>query len=153
MLILPSKNTSWIILAVFYTFDAFSSYWAIQYMGAKEGNPVIAPYVQKNPLLFFPIMVFGFVLSYFICFILKFILWNILKRLKSISEEYIERIILTAIIIFYFFTVVLNNSLYVLGFKFTWMLKVFLIIGIATSITYGISALYIFSRKKSPQSK
>lgn len=140
----------WIVLAIFYTFDAFSSYWAIRYMGAKEGNPVIAPYVQKSPLLFFPIMVLGFVLSYFICFILKSILWSILKRLKSITEEYIERIVLTVIIIFYFFTVILNNSLYLLGFKAAWMLMTFLTIGIITSITYGVSVLYIFSRKKTP---
>lgn len=153
MLILPAKKTSWIILAVFYTFDAFSSYWAIQYMGAKEGNPVIAPYVQKSPLLFFPIMVLGFVLSYFIYLILKTILWTILKRSKSIYEEHIERIVLAVIIIFYFFTVILNNSLYLLGFKVAWMLMTFLTIGIITSIIYGVSALYIFSRKKSPQSK
>ncbi|MFZ2206001.1 MAG: DUF5658 family protein [Microgenomates group bacterium] len=149
MLILPAKKISWIVLAIFYTFDAFSSYWAIRYMGAKEGNPVIAPYVQKNPLLFFPIMVLGFVLSYFIYLILKTILWTILKRLKSISEEYIERTVLTVIITFYFFTVILNNSLYLLGFKAAWMLMTFLIIGIITSLAYGIFALYIASRKKS----
>lgn len=147
MFLLPSKKTSWILLAFFYTFDAFSSYWAIRYMGAKEGNPIIAPYVEANPLLFFPIMVFGFILTYFIYLILKAILWTIMKRLKSISEERIGRTVLAMIIIFYFFTVILNNSLYLSGFKSLWMLKAFLTTGIVTSLAYGISIFYISSRK------
>ncbi|MFZ2025696.1 MAG: DUF5658 family protein [Microgenomates group bacterium] len=149
MLILPPKKTSWIVLALFYTFDAFSSYWAIRYMGANEGNPVIAPYVEANPLLFFPIMVFGFILSYFIYLILKTVIWSMMKRLKSIKEEQIERIVLGVIIIFYFFTVIMNNSLYLLGVKAGWMLTAFLTTGIVTSLAYGISALYLASRKKS----
>lgn len=135
------------MLALFYTFDAFSSYWAIRYMGANEGNPVIAPYVEANPLLFFPIMMFGFILSYFIYLIIKSILWSLMKKMKSIKEEQIERIVLMIIIIFYFFTVIANNSLYLLGFKSSWMLKAFLTTGIVASITYGISSLYILSNK------
>lgn len=148
MLILPPKKTSWIVLALFYTFDAFSSYWAIRYMGANEGNPVIAPYVEANPLLFFPIMLFGFILSYFIYLILKNIIWLFMKRMKSIKEEQIERVVLMMIIIFYFFTVILNNSLYLLGFKASWMLMAFLTTGIVLSILYGVSILYMASRKK-----
>lgn len=147
MLILLSKKTSWIVLALFYTFDAFSSYWAIRYMGANEGNPVIAPYVEKGPLLFFPIMLFGFILSYFIYLILKNIAWLFMKKMKSIKEEQIERVVLMMIIIFYFFTVIMNNSLYLLGFKASWMLMAFLTTGIVMSILYGVSILYMASRK------
>lgn len=137
----------WVVLALFYTFDAFSSYWAIRYMGANEGNPVIAPYVEANPLLFFPIMVFGFILSYFIYLIIKSILWTLMKKMKSIKEEQIERIVLMMIIIFYFFTVIANNSLYLLGLKAPWMLTALFTTGIVASITYGVSALYTLSSK------
>lgn len=137
------------MLALFYTFDAFSSYWAIRYMGANEGNPVIAPYVEKNPLLFFPIMLFGFILSYFIYLIIKSILWSLMKKMQSIKEEQIEKVVLMMIIFFYFFTVILNNSLYLLGLKASWMLGTFLTVGIVSSLTYGTFALYIFSRQKS----
>lgn len=148
MLLLPSKKFSWIVLALFFIFDAFSSYYAVRYMGGKEGNPIIAPYVQKNPILFFPIMIFGYILVYFIYFILKTVFWTSLKRFRFTSELLIEKIVLAAIIIFYFFTVVLNNSLFLLGFNVSGKLRVNVIIGLLTAIIYGIVTLYKFSRKK-----
>jgi len=145
---LPSKQFSWILLAVFFTFDAFSSYYAIRYMGAKEGNPLIAPYVQNNPMLFFPIMVFGYILTYIIYFILKTIFWNLLKHLKFVTKILIEKIVLGAIIIFYFFTVVLNNSLYILGFWIPATLTVNLTIGLIMAPIYGLIILYISSKNE-----
>jgi len=148
MFFLPSKKFSWILLALFFIFDAFSSYYGVKYMGGKEGNPIIAPYVQKNPILFFPIMVFGCILVYFICLILKTIFWIFLRRFKFITKVLIEKIVLAAITIFYFFLVILNNSLFLLGFRKPEMLKVNLIIGLMIAVIYGILILYISSNKK-----
>lgn len=148
MFFLPSKKFSWIVLALFFIFDAFSSYYAVGFMRGKEGNPIIAPYVQKNPILFFPIMIFGYILIYFIYFILKTVFWTFLMKFKFITKIHIEKIVLGAIIIFYFFTVVLNNSLFLLGFKISGMIKINLIIGLSIAIIYGIVTLYKFSRKK-----
>lgn len=150
MFFLPSKKFSWILLALFFIFDAFSSYYAIMYMGGKEGNPIIAPHVQKNPILFFPIMVFGYILVYFICLILKTIFWILLRRFRFITKILIEKIVLAAISIFYFITVILNNFLFILGFKIPGMLRVNLIIGLVTAIIYGIFVLHMFSKKKVP---
>lgn len=147
---IPSKKFSWIVLVLFYIFDAFSSYYAVRFMGGKEGNPIIAPYVQKNPILFFPIMLLGFVLAYFIYFILKTIFWTFLKRFKFLNIILIEKIVLATIIIFYFFTVILNNSLFILGFRIPGMLRINLIIGLSTAVIYGILTLYKFSKKKIP---
>lgn len=135
-------------MALFFIFDAISSYYAIGYLGAKEGNPIIAPLVQKNPILFFPIMVFGYILVYVIYFILKTIFLIILKKFRYITKILIEKIVLVSISIFYFFTVILNNSLYILGFKAPGMLRICLSIGLSAAIIYGILALYMFSRKK-----
>ncbi len=148
MLLLPSKKFSWTLLAFFFIFDAFSSYYAIKYMGAKEGNPVIAQYVQNNPTLFFPIMVFGYILVYFIYYILKTMFWNFLKRFKFITKLLIEKIVLVAIAIFYFFAVVLNNSLFLIGFRIPGTLRVNLIIGLVAAPIYGLFALYMSSKIK-----
>jgi len=150
MFFLPSKKFSWIVLALFFIFDAFSSYYAVGYMGAKEGNPIIAPYVQNNPILFFPIMVFGYILVYCIYFIIKTIFWTFLKKFRFITEIIIERIVLMAVAFFYFFTVILNNSLFILGFRIPGMLRINVIIGISTAVIYGLVTLYTYSRKKVP---
>ena len=148
MFFLPSKKFSWILLALFFIFDAFSSHYAVKFMGAKEGNPIIAPYVQKSPILFFPIMIFGYILVYFIYFIFKTIFCILLMKFKFTGKILIEKIILAAIAIFYFFTVILNNSLFLLGFRMPGMLRVNLIIGLSTAIIYGAVTLYMFSKKK-----
>ena len=148
MFFLPSKKFSWIVLIIFFIFDAISSYYAVKYMGGKEGNPLIASYVQKDPFLFFPIMLFGFILVYFIYSILKTVFWIFLMRFRFISKIFIEKIVLVAIIIFYFFTVVLNNSLFLLGFRMSGKLRINLIIGLLTAIIYGILTLYKLSKKK-----
>ncbi len=153
MFFLPSKKFSWILLALFFIFDAFSSYYAIRYLGGKEGNPIIAPYVQMNPLLFFPIMVIGSILIYFIYLILKIVLWTFLKKFNFVNETIIEKTVLAAISIFYFFTVILNNSLFILGFKIQGMLRVNLIIGIVTAIIYAVFVLRMFFKNTFPHSK
>lgn len=152
MSLLPPKKISWITLAAFFTFDAFSSYWALKYMGGKEGNPLIAPYVQTNPLLFFPIMVFGFLLAYCIYSILETILYALVMKFRLIHKEIVQRTVLATIIIFYFFTVVLNNSLFLLGFRATWMISTALIMGLSAAIIYGAATLYLLSKEK-PRSK
>jgi hypothetical protein len=148
MFFLPSKKFSWIVLALFFAFDAFSSYYAVRYMGAKEGNPIIAPYVQQSPILFFPIMMFGYVLVYFIYFILKTVFFTFLKKFKYITKILIEKIILASIAIFYFFTVILNNSLFIFGLKIPGMLTINLIIGLVTATFYGVLTLFIFSKTR-----
>ena len=148
MFFLPSKKFSWTLLALFFIFDAFSSYYSVRYMGGKEGNPIIAPYVQKNPVLFFPIMIFGYILVYLIYFILKTGFWIFLRKFKFITNILIEKIVLATIAIFYFFLVVLNNSLFLLGFRKPELLKINLIIGLMTAVIYGILILYVFSNKK-----
>jgi hypothetical protein len=147
---LPSKKFSFILLACFYTFDAFSSYYAVQYLGAKEGNLVIAPYVEKTPLLFFPIMVFGYILNYCIYYVFTAVLWFFLKNTKHITKPLIERVVLASIAIFYFFTVILNNSLYILGFRMAGGVKINLITGIVIALIYGILMLYQKNKFSSP---
>ena len=148
MLLLPSKKFSWILLALFFIFDAFSSYYAVSYMGGKEGNPFIASYVQNNPKLFFPIMIFGYILAYLIYSILKIMLWNFLKRFKFVTQTLVEQIVIVAIAIFYFFTVILNNSLYLIGFRVPGTLRVNLIIGLVAAPIYGLFVLYMSSKNK-----
>jgi len=69
-------------------------------------------------------------------------------KFKFTGKILIEKIILAAIAIFYFFTVILNNSLFLLGFRMPGMLRVNLIIGLSTAIIYGAVTLYMFSKKK-----
>lgn len=145
---LPSKKFSWILLAFFYIFDAFSSYFAIRNMGGNEGNPIIAPYVQNNPILFFPIMAIGYMLVYFIYIVMKNIFWTFLKRFKFITKTLIEKIILTSISIFYFFTVILNNSLFLMGIRIPGMLKANLAIGLIGALIYGFTVLYVYSKQE-----
>ncbi len=147
MLFLPPKKVSWTLLVVFFIFDAISSFIAIKYMGGKEGNPLIAPYVQINPLLFFPIMSFAFIPTYIIYFVLKKISLLFLGRFKFVSKILIEKIILASIVIFYFFTVVVNNSLFLLGIRVSWMLKPFLLVGIVMAIINSVSILVLYSKK------
>lgn len=146
--LLPSKRFSWIVLALFFIFDAFSSYYAVRYMGAKEGNPVIAQYVQNNPMLFFPIMIFGYFLAYCIYLFLTAIIWNFLKGFKFITKLLIQKIVLAAIIIFYFFIVIINNSLYLIGFWVPDTLRVNLIIGLVAAPIYGLFVLHMSSKSK-----
>lgn len=50
---LPEKNVSWSLLTMFFIFDNIFSYYAITRLQGREGNPLIAPFVEKYPLALF----------------------------------------------------------------------------------------------------
>lgn len=147
MNMLLTKTTSWKILSIFFLFDAFSSYYAVKYMHGNEGNPFIAPYVEENPLLFFPIMMIGFFLTYLIYFILRTIFFIFLKRF-GFTIVSIEKITLSSIVIFYFSSVVVNNSIFLMGIQRPWLVITSMIIGLLLASLYTLIMIFT-SRKNS----
>ena len=88
-----SKRFSYVLLTLFFIFDAVLSYFAVTKMGGHEANLVIASYVEKYPPLYFlsiPALVIG----------LLTIMWLIRKFLKK-NETTLEKIILTSFVIYW----------------------------------------------------
>lgn len=111
-----SKKLSWSLLILFFTFDAAYSFYAVSYLGAHEANWVIAPFVEKYPILYFlciPLLVFIMLL------VVRFLVYGVVKLsvFNKVSKEKIEKYILASLVIYWF---VANSSLniaYIFSFR------------------------------------
>lgn len=113
---LIQKRTAWNLLTTFFIFDNFVSYWAIKYMHAREGNRLIAPILEKYPILYFPVIPLTIVLMFFIIKILVFFAERILKKWRLQKQE-IERVILEGSVIYWAIANSSGNLVYLLGFR------------------------------------
>lgn len=122
------KKVSWILLTTYFTFDAVVSYWGITKMGGREANLVIAPYVEKYPLL------------YFLCIPLELLGGYIIVR---ILQKWIdERIVLTGAAIYWPIANSSLNLLFLLGFRHMGYLWSYLIVsGIVAAVAYATFTL------------
>ena len=128
-----SKRLSYILLTLFFTFDAVLSYFAVTRMGGHEANLVIAPYVEKYPPLYFlsiPVLVIG----------LFAIMWLIRKLLPKISD----RVVLTSFVIYWAFGNSSLNLAFLIGLRHTafnnW--STMSVVGIFLGLIYLITSLY-----------
>jgi len=97
------KKLSWFFLISLFTFDAVLSYWAVVYKGAHEANPAIKTIVEAYPLLYF-VTIPGLVLIMYPIYKGLSLLAN--KLFKKVSKEIIEKVVLTALVIYW----ILGNS-------------------------------------------
>lgn len=97
------KKISWILLTVYFVFDNIVSYWAVTRMGGRELNWVIAPLVEKYPLLYFLCIPAELIGAYVIVSFLR----------KWIDEK----IILTAAAIYWPIANSSLNLLFLIGFR------------------------------------
>ncbi len=97
------KKVSWILLTLYFIFDSVVSYIAVTRMGGRELNSVIAPLVEKYPLLYFLCVPAELVGAYLIVLLLR----------KLIDEK----IILTAAAIYWPIANSSMNVLFLLGFR------------------------------------
>lgn len=127
IIVLP-KKVSWVLLTAFFIFDCIVSYVAVTTMGGRELNSVIAPFVEKYPLL------------YFLCVPLELLGgYIIIKILRKWTDE---KILLTATVIYWPIANSSMNLLFILGFRhmgFLWLPLT--VIGIAIALSYVIFTL------------
>lgn len=129
------KNVSWMLLTLYFVFDSFVSYWGVTQMGGRELNSVIAPFVEKYPLL------------YFLCVPAELIgvyLFVLLLR-KWIDEK----IVLTAAAIYWPIANSSMNLLFLLGFRghgYLW--GPLTLMAIVTVLIYSFISLYLTNRKE-----
>lgn len=143
------KKISWVLLTFYFIFDNVVSYIAVSRMGAKEADLLIAPLVEKYPLLYFPCIPLEILIVYFIVLILRTITIVVTRRWKHVDTDVIEKIILTATVIFWPIANSLLNLLFILGYRLhgnVW--GTFSLVGFVVAFSYGILTLYFVSRNK-----
>lgn len=138
-----SKKVSWILFTLYFVFDNVVSYWAVRWMGGREANLVIAYWVETYPLLYFlaiPIEIIGI---YLIVLLLRELTVAVMRHWKYFDKAVIERIVLTAIVIFWPIANSSLNLLFLLGFhNVGYLWGPFTLIGIFITLTYGFLSLY-----------
>lgn len=129
------KKVSWILLTVYFIFDNVVSYWAVTRMGGRELNWIIAPFVEKYPLLYFLCTPAELIGAYIIVSLLR----------KWIDEK----IILTAAVIYWPIANSSLNLLFLLGFRGQGNLwGPLTALGYVVALSYGLLSLYLVIRKK-----
>jgi len=122
------KKVSWILLTIYFTFDSVVSYWGVTQMGGRELNSVIAPFVEKYPLLYFLCVPAELIGAYLLVLLLR----------KWIDEK----IILTTAAIYWPIANSSMNLLYLFGFRgqgYLWGITT--CFGILFVLVYGYIAL------------
>ncbi|HUD20430.1 MAG TPA: hypothetical protein VMR81_08370 [Patescibacteria group bacterium] len=143
------KKVSWMLLTGFVTFDSVVSYIAISRMGAKEADLLIAPFVEKYPLLYFPCIPLELIIIYLIVLTLRTITLAVTRHWKHFDKDVIEHIILTATVIFWSIANSLLNLLFILGYRLHGNIWGRLsLIGFIVAFSYGLLSLYLVSRNK-----
>lgn len=98
---LPEKNVSWGLLTLFFIFDNIFSYYAITRLQGQEGNPLIAPFVEKYPLLYFFCIPTTLLIVYVIYRLLRASAIRFSKLVELKNKNLLERIILGALMIYW----------------------------------------------------
>jgi len=112
--LLPTKKLAWVFLIFLLIFDAVVSYYGIKYFHAREVDLLIAPLVEKYPILYFPIIPLEFIIMFLIVRTIKKVA---AKSLKTASEDLIERIVLGATVIYWAVGNSSANLVFLLGFR------------------------------------
>lgn len=129
------KKISWILLNLYFIFDNVVSYVAVTRMGGREANLVIAPLMETYPFLYFLCIPAELIGAYLIV--------SLLRRWIN------EKIVLTAAVIYWLIANSSLNLLFLLGFRHVgYLWGTFTLIGFAVALTYGLSSLYLISKKK-----
>jgi len=136
-----SKKISWILLTSLFTFDAVLSYWAVVYKNAHEANPAIKTIVEAHPLLYF-LTIPALVPIMYLIYKGLFLLAN--KLFKKVSKEIVEKVVLTALVIYW----VLGNSsvnfLFLIGHRQS--AQVWYLTAVLATIPALIYSLMIFQK-------
>lgn len=143
------KKVSWILLTFYFIFDNVVSYIAVTQMHAREADLLIAPFVEKYPLLYFPCIPLEILIVYLIVLILRKITIAMTRRWKLFDKDIIEQIILTATVIFWPIANSSLNLLFILGYRLhgnVW--GKFCLVGFVVAFSYGLLSLYLESRNK-----
>jgi hypothetical protein len=111
---LPTKKLSWVFLIFFFIFDAVVSYYGVKYLHGHEADFLIAPLVEKYPILYFPIIPLLFIIMFLIVKTIKKVAAKILKKT---DENLIERTILGATVIYWAVGNSSANLVFLLGFR------------------------------------
>lgn len=132
------KKLSWFLLTSFFVFDNVVSYLAVTRWGGREANLAIAWLVEKYPLLYFVCIPAQVVIIYYI--------------VKFLTRFFAEKIILTALVIYWPIANSFMNLAFILGHRQPQ--KVWLIlsaVGILLAVIYALLAKKSFPVTRSPQ--
>lgn len=109
-----SKKISWFLLTSLFAFDAILSYWAVVYRSAHEANPVIKTIVETYPLLYFLTIPALVLIMYLIYRGLSLLAHKIFLQA---SQGTIERVILTALVLYWILGNSSINFLFLIGLR------------------------------------
>jgi hypothetical protein len=135
---LLTKNVSWILLAILFIFDSVVSYWAVVYRHGKEVDLLVAPLVEKYPILYFPIIPVLFIIIFIIEKIITYITINIFQKWKFSEYDIIERIILEAIVIYWTVGNSSGNLIFLLGFRVRYIWMMTTLIALPITLVYAL---------------
>jgi hypothetical protein len=108
------RNIYWLILSIFFVFDNLFSYYAVIKLNGHEANLLIAPFVEKWPIL------------YFLCIPGEMILvWIIIRGIRQIAMKLfhftnkllLETIILQSIVIYWAIANSSMNFAFMIGYR------------------------------------
>lgn len=134
-----ANRTSWFLLILFFTFDNFFSYYAVTRLGGHEANLVIAPIVEKYPLLYFLCIPLQTIVIYWI---IKFLVW-LSSKIFHQSKKFFEPIIPAALTIYWLVGNTSMNLAFFLGHRqpaINWLYTT--IIGVLLSLVYFLIRLF-----------
>lgn len=142
-----SKRLAWIILVCLFIFDSTVSYIAITRMQGREANLAIAYLVERFPWLYF-IYLPAQVLIVYLIYIGLTKLERVLIKSK-LRREQTEKVILTAMVIYWLIGNSAMNLSFVLGKRLTipnwYLLSIF---GLLTGICYFLLLKNQYENKK-----
>ena len=143
------RKILWGALVVLVSFDNIYSYLAITQHGMREWNPVAAYFVSITPLYYFPSILLSLGVFYAI---VKFLGWlgsKDEKKNKQMIKEFVENMVLTAMVIGWGLTATLFNFLtFANGFvNPNIRYNYFLYAGIIISVAYVFCASWKFAKK------
>ena len=139
---LPSRRFSWVLLTTFFIFDNFFSYYAITRLHGREGNLLVAPLVEKYPLLYFLCIPVTLLIVFIIVKVTTNVALKILRKWDFREKDFIERITLGALVIYWAIGNSFMNLVFLLGYRLpicTWALTSF--IGISLALIYSFLML------------
>ena len=138
-----SKKVSWTVLTLYFLFDNVVSYWAIKWMGGREANLVIAHWVETYPLLYFLCIPAEIIGIYLIVLLLREATALVMRHWKFYDKSVIERIILTAIVIFWPIANSSLNLIFILGYHHMgYLWGPFTAVGFVAALIYGFLSLF-----------
>lgn len=140
------RRTSWLLLTSLFVFDNIVSYFAIARWGGHEGNLIIAPLVEKYPLLYFLAIPVTLAIMLAIVRVILVVSMYILRTWK-VNRGVIERIVLTSVVIYWAVGNSSMNLFFLIGHRqklYVWGLTS--LMGVLLGFVYGLIALMATQR-------